>query len=48
MIDDYLGITIDYERDFRLSDHAIKLMHDYYMFEHEDSPQEAIARASVA
>ena len=44
----HLGITIDYERDFRLSDQAIKLMHDYYMHEDENSPQEAFARAAVA
>ena len=44
----HLGITIDYERDFRLSDQAIKLMQDYYMLDHEQSPQQAFARASVA
>ena len=44
----HLGITIDYERDFRLSDQAIKLMQDYYMLEHEQSPQQAFARAAVA
>ena len=44
----YLGITIDVERDFRLSDQATKLMQDYYMLETEQSPQEAFARASVA
>ena len=44
----HLGITIDYERDFRLSDQATKLMQDYYMLENEDSPQQAFARASVA
>ena len=44
----YLGITIDYERDNRLSEQAIKLMQDYYMYEHEDSPQQSFARASVA
>jgi ribonucleoside-diphosphate reductase alpha chain len=44
----HLGITIDYERDCRLSDQAIKLMQDYYMLEHEQSPQQAFARAAVA
>jgi len=44
----HLGITIDVERDSRLSDQAIKLMQDYYMLESEDSPQQAFARASVA
>jgi ribonucleoside-diphosphate reductase alpha chain len=42
------GITIEYERDNRLSDQAITLMEDYYMLEHEQSPQEAFARAAVA
>ena len=45
---EYLGVTIDYERDNRLSDQADTLMRDYYMLEHEGSPQEAFARASVA
>ena len=44
----YLGITIDYARDDRLSEQAVTLMRDYYMFDHENSPQEAFARASVA
>jgi ribonucleoside-diphosphate reductase alpha chain len=44
----YLGITIDYERDSRLSEQADTLMRDYYMLDHENSPQEAFARASVA
>ena len=44
----HLGITIDYERDNRLSEQAITLMRDYYMFDDEKSPQEAFARASVA
>ncbi len=44
----HLGITINYERDDRLSNQAITLMQDYYMYEHETSPQEAFARASVA
>ena len=44
----YLGITIDYERDNRLSEQANTLMRDYYMLDHETSPQEAFARASVA
>jgi len=44
----HLGITIDYERDSRLSEQAITLMRDYYMLEDETSPQEAFARAAVA
>ncbi len=44
----HLGITIDYERDSRLSEQAFTLMRDYYMHDHEDSPQEAFARAAVA
>ncbi len=44
----HLGITIDYARDSRLSEQAFTLMRDYYMHDHEDSPQEAFARAAVA
>jgi len=44
----HLGITIDYERDSRLSDQALTLMSEYYMLEHETSPQQAFARAAVA
>ena len=44
----HLGITIYEERDSRLSKQAVTLMHDYYMLDHEESPQEAFARASVA
>ena len=44
----YLGITINYDRDDRLSDQASTLMRDYYMLSSETSPQEAFARASVA
>ena len=44
----YLGITINYERDNRLSKQADTLMRDYYMLDHETSPQESFARASVA
>ena len=44
----YLGVTIDYEKDSRLSEQAHTLMRDYYMLDHEKSPQEAFARAAVA
>ena len=44
----HLGITIDYERDSRLSEQALTLMRDYYMLENEESPQQAFARAAVA
>ena len=44
----HLGITLDYERDDRLSNQAITLMRDFYMLDHENSPQQAFARASVA
>jgi len=44
----HLGIQIDYERDNRLSEQATTLMRDYYMLEHETSPQQAFARAAVA
>jgi len=44
----YSGIDICYTRDTDLSDQAKELLRDYYMLEHEISPQEAFARASVA
>jgi ribonucleoside-diphosphate reductase alpha chain len=44
----HLGITIDDERDDRLSNQAITLMRDYYMLDSEESPQQAFARAAVA
>jgi ribonucleoside-diphosphate reductase alpha chain len=44
----HLGITIDYDRDDRLSNQAITLMRDYYMLDNEESPQQAFARAAVA
>ena len=44
----YSGIDICYTRDTDLSDQAKELLRDYYMLEHETSPQEAFARASIA
>ena len=44
----YCGINICYTRDTDLSKQAKELLKDYYMLEHETSPQEAFARASVA
>ncbi|MEK9699282.1 MAG: ribonucleotide reductase N-terminal alpha domain-containing protein, partial [Candidatus Poseidoniales archaeon] len=45
---EYLGINIDLERDNDLTEQAFALLKDYYMLEHEESPQQAFARASVA
>jgi ribonucleoside-diphosphate reductase alpha chain len=42
------GLHIDASRDKIFSDQSMKLMRDYYMLPHEQSPQEALARASVA
>ena len=44
----YLGISIDLDRDRKLSEQAQKLLKDYYCIDGEDSPQQAFARASVA
>ena len=44
----YSGINICYTKDKDLSKQAKELLKDYYMLEHETSPQEAFARASVA
>lgn len=42
------AITIDIKHDGRLSEHAKKLLKDFYMLEDETSPQEAYARAANA
>lgn len=39
---------IDTNRDANLSEFAIELLRDYYMLPHEESPQEAFARAATA
>ena len=45
---DYLGITIDKNKDKELSEQAYKLLKDYYCLESEQSPQQAYARAALA
>lgn len=42
------GLKITTKRDENFSEHAIKLLQDFYMQPDEKSPQEAYARASVA
>ena len=42
------GITIDTGYDDILTDFSKKLLEDYYMQDHEESPQESFARAAVA
>ncbi len=42
------GITIDLGYDNNLTDFSKKLLKDYYMQDHEESPQESFARAAVA
>ena len=42
------GITIDLKYDDNLTDFSKKLLRDYYMQDHEESPQESFARAAVA
>ena len=42
------GITIDLGYDNNLTDFSKKLLRDYYMQDHEESPQESFARAAVA
>ncbi len=44
----YLGVSIDRNRDTLLSDQAFKLLTDYYCNENEETPQKAFARASVS
>ena len=45
---EYLGITLDYEKDKTLSEQAYKLLKDYYCLDNEHSPQQAYARAALA
>lgn len=42
------GITINLKYDNNLTDFSKKLLEDYYMQDHEESPQESFARAAVA
>ena len=42
------GINIDLDYDNILTDFSKKLLRDYYMQDHEESPQESFARAAVA
>jgi ribonucleoside-diphosphate reductase alpha chain len=44
---DYLGITIDYEREAELNDFSLNTLKDRYFWEDETHAQEAFARASV-
>lgn len=42
------GISVDLERDKRLTEQAYKLVTEFYLADDETSPQEAYARAAVA
>ena len=42
------SINIDYSRDQLLTDYAVGMLKDFYLNEHEDSPQDAYKRASIA
>ena len=44
---DYLGITIDYDREKDLNDFSLNTLKDRYFWEDETHAQEAFARASV-
>jgi ribonucleoside-diphosphate reductase alpha chain len=44
----YVGIQIDLDKDYLLSEQANKLLKDYYCIEGEPSPQYAYARAAQA
>jgi ribonucleoside-diphosphate reductase alpha chain len=43
-----MPIKIDYSRDSLLTDYAIGMLKDFYMLDHENSPQDAYKRASTA
>jgi ribonucleoside-diphosphate reductase alpha chain len=42
------GISINLDYDDKLTNFSRKLLRDYYMQDHEESPQESFARAAVA
>ena len=42
----YLGISIDLDRDKKLSEQALKLLKDYYCVDGEDSPQHCLLYTS--
>jgi ribonucleoside-diphosphate reductase alpha chain len=44
---DYLGITIDYDREDNLSTFSVETLKDRYLWQDETHAQEAFARASV-
>ena len=46
--EEYVGIKIDRTKDQFLSEHASKLLKDYYQTKQEVSPQQSYARAAVA
>ena len=44
---DYLGIEIDYNKDYKLDKFSLDTLRDRYLWEEETYAQEAFARASV-
>lgn len=48
MIKECCGITINTDYDDNLTNFSKKLLKDYYMQDHEETPQESFARAAVA
>ena len=44
---EYLGITIDYDRDKELDDFSLSTLKDRYFWENETHAQEAFARAAA-
>jgi len=48
MKEQYLGISIDLTRDDNLTNFSKSLLKDYYMKDHEQTPQHSYARAAVA
>ena len=47
MIDDYLGIQIDYSKEENLNDFSLDTLKDRYFWKDETHAQQALARASV-
>ena len=47
MIEDYLGIQIDYSKEDTLSEFSLDTLKDRYFWKEDTHAQQALARASV-
>ncbi len=47
MVEEYLGIKINYSKDNKLDKFSLDTLRDRYLWDNEKSPQEAFARAAI-